>query len=169
MLKTLLMKQLLLCIILFNVIISKAQIPSYSNGPKVEMIKIDSFNRHIDSFKNGVFALDERMILKMTNTTAQPYFTAVIDIQPDNIISAVMPYPDINLYMDDCKILPGETKIYKNFPISFIPPYGVDKLLTIFSPDPGTLEWLINAIKKISVRAASITKETYQQEIKWIL
>jgi hypothetical protein len=150
---------------------AEAQVSYYTDGPVVEMVKVDSLQRPIETFKHGVFKVGERMILKMTNTTKQKLYTAVIDIQPDNVINPIIPFPKFGLYTEDCALAAGDTRLFNSLQITVYPPYGVDKMVSVFSPDPAIIEWIVNSLnpQPSLIRGTAISRQPFLQELKWIL
>jgi hypothetical protein len=135
-------------IVLLAIVVStpplKAQNSFYKEAPGyIEMIKytcVENCNdRSIakfkgDSLKNvGVFRDGEKMSLNIINQSDKKLYYTIIDLQPDNQINLVV--PGIDEFPTEYIIQPKET-LSLGADLVVSPPYGVDKLITIFSLEP---------------------------------
>jgi hypothetical protein len=117
-------------------------------------------------FQKGVaiFAEREKLSIKVVNHSDKPLYYSIIDLQPDNTINVLAPYDDNP---------PAQFHVGAHDTIEFAaeviitPPYGVDKLVTIFSEQPLDFGPLFRGS---SIRSIGIPSGTNPvQELTWIL
>lgn len=165
-------------VFLWAAFVLNAQNNYYKDAPGyIEMVKYKCVENCTDpatarhkeeSLKNvGVFKDGERMSLNIVNNSDKQLYYTIIDLQPDNQVNLVVPANGD--HPEDYRIAPS-SKIPLGSDMVVYPPFGVDKLITIFSTKPIDLRSAFNEsglTRGIGTRINN--KEEMLQHLKWIM
>ncbi len=86
----------------------------------------------------------DKVVLKVTNAGSQRAYFTILDIQPDDRITVVVPYR--NAEAKDFVLGPGETRLirgFPRFPLEVTPPYGKEVYKVIATEQPIDLRQLL--------------------------
>lgn len=131
---------------------------------------------------NLEFEEGDQVTLSMQNLGKKPVFVNILDLQPDGIINAILPYKNApdgkrNYFAQDLRIMPGQLYVFdpKDFVIKLSKPYGTEVFKIFVSEKEIDLEPM--ATKKFQLDHAiqkrgnmsqleSILMDSYQPIIK---
>ncbi|RYY39761.1 MAG: hypothetical protein EOO08_08805 [Chitinophagaceae bacterium] len=167
------MRKGLFCALLLCVGLAGAAQNAYYNNPPGELLMVrqkcvagcdgaDPKMQQVFQKAAGVFSEGERFSLKIVNHSNRPLYFAIIDLQPDNIVNIIAPIRDQPL--SEYRVAPHDTVDFAA-ELTITPPFGVDKLLTIWSEEPIDL----NAFYSSDHATRSKLVANLLQEVKWIL
>lgn len=112
------------------------------------------------------------MIIMISNPTKENYYATIIDIQPDNFINLLLPNLELQNYPEDLLIPAGETIVLKGQQMTITPPFGIDKLLSIFSKSPNMGVSIQQVLSRAQTRSAFVSDSfrlRFKQELTWII
>ena len=161
---------------LFLVLISgllHAQNLAFQESPGfIEMVKIKKdpetglYKEDVKFLNVGVFRAGDRFKINIVNNSSKKYYYTLIDLQPDNKVNIVFP---VEYQTPGDFYLRPKERINLDYEMVVSPPYGIDKLITIFSEEPFDLRSMLQNESKSRGAGANLTSEELLQEIKWIL
>lgn len=114
-----------------------------ANGKKVVKDTLD-----IQQFiVNGMYEFPEEQnfLMKFTNKGTRTAYFNVIDIQPDGVISAIIPSNDKDFIypLDYFKLSPGASMVWNKYTIEFYDPYGTEVYKVFSSKEPIDLTFAV--------------------------
>ena len=161
-----------LCLVLVSCSLQAQNLAFQESPGFIEMVKIKKdpqtklYNEVAKYLNVGVFRAGERLKVNIVNSSSKKYYYTLIDLQPDNKVNILFPIE--NESPDDYFLLP-DNRINLDYEIVVTPPYGIDKLITIFSEKPFNLRSMLENKSVNRASGTHLTSEELLQEIKWIL
>ena len=80
-----------------------------------------------------IFTTHEKGWFTIKNIGHKPFYFNLLDIQPDGRINVILPDEKLGFGIENVKLLPNESKIFKIN--AFTPPLGIEKFKVIMTPD----------------------------------
>ena len=157
---------------------------------KIAVNLLPVFDGQIDSSliasktKNGILEFEEgdQITLSIQNLGKKPLYVNVLDLQPDGIINAILPFKNApegkrNYFAQDLRIMPGQYYVFepKDFLIKLSKPYGTEVFKIFVSEKEIDVEpmatkkfQLGNSIQKRGnlTQIESLLMDSYQPVIK---
>lgn len=101
------------------------------SGPKAVITLINEKQERSDKTNLLQVKANSKVLLRILNTDTTPFFVYVKDIQPNAVISTLLPNASKGYH--EIKVQPGETQ---EFPITITPPFGLETFKVILTSQP---------------------------------